>query len=235
MIATCPHCKKQLKLSDKIESGLKALSPGKSIRINCPQCASPILLDASMLTQETSSKKADTPLPAKTGKQVTPPPPPDLSSLNNSKIEEKEIVEDIPKALLLLPDSPDRPRIIQALETLGYQPVIAASAHEAMEQMQFINYACVVLDSHYEGQALENGRFHQFMRAMNMRKRRYIFYVIVGPEFHTLYDLQALASSANLVVSNKDLPQFAIILRTAIPQYEAMFGAIMSEMNVLGR
>jgi len=57
---------------------------------------------------------------------------------------------------------------------------------------------------------------------------------LIGPEFHTLYDLQALAYSANLVVNDSELAQLAIILRTAIPQYEAMFGAIMQEINALG-
>jgi CheY-like chemotaxis protein len=235
MITTCPHCQKQLKLGAKIESGLRMLSPGKSIRINCPQCTGAILLDSSMLTPEPLSRQTDTSLPSRTDREVTPPPPPDLSSLSNITIEGKEIIEDIPRALLLLPDSPDRRLISQALEALGYQPSIATSADEAMDQMQFINYACVVLHSHYEGSTLENGAFHQFMRDMSMSKRRYIFYLIVGPEFHTLYNLQALASSANLVVNTKDLPQLAIILRTAIPQYESMFGAIMQEMNALGR
>ena len=121
------------------------------------------------------------------------------------------------------------------MEALGYQTSFAQSAEDAIEKMQFVNYASVILHSHYEGSPWENGVFHQFMRAMNMSKRRYIFYMLIGPEFHTLYDLEALAHSANLVVNDQDLSQLAIILRTAIPKYEAMFGTIMKEMTVLGR
>jgi hypothetical protein len=236
MIAHCPHCQKKLKLSPNVESGLKMLSPGKSLRITCPQCGEAILLDASaMEAPQAPAKTPDAPMPRPTNQQVTPPPPPDLSGLNNNVYEGKTIIEDIPKVLILMPDSPNCRLITEALETLGYQASFVHSAEEAMEKMQFINYASVVLHSHYEDKPLEKGIFHQFMRDMSMSKRRYIFYILIGPEFHTLYGLEALACSANLVVSEKDLPQLAIILRTAIPQYEGMFGAIMQEMSVLGR
>ncbi len=146
------------------------------------------------------------------------------------------MVEDIPKALILMPaDSPGSPVITEALENLGYQPFLVESAEEAIGKMQFVTYASVILHSHFEGSTLEKGAFHRFMRAMQMNKRRYIFYMLVGPEFHTLYDLQALACSANLVVNDKDLSQLPLILRRAIPQYEALFGMIMQEVHTMGR
>ena len=237
MIAHCPHCQKKLQLSPNVESGLRMLSPGKSLRITCPKCGEAILLDASVLeAPQAAAKTTDAPpKPRPTNQQVTPPPPPDLSGLNNNVYEGKTIIEDIPKVLILMPDSPNCRLITEALETLGYQASFVQSAEDAMEKMQFINYASVVLHSHYEDSPLEKGIFHQFMRDMSMSKLRYIFYILIGPEFHTLYGLEALACSANLVVNEKDLPQLAIILRTAIPQYEGMFGAIMQEMSVLGR
>jgi len=231
MIVTCPHCQKKLKLSSKIEDSLNGLSPGKSLRINCPQCAGAILLDAGMLAPDAPVQAA--PRPA--SQTVAPPPPPDLSALKNSHIEGKAVVEDIPKALILMPEAVDHRLVSAPLEALGYQPSFVRSAEEAMEKMQFVNYSGVILHSRYEEGGLEHGAFHHFMRAMNMNKRRFIFYILIGPEFHTLYDLQALACSANLVVGEQDLPQLTLILRTAIPQYEAMFGAIMQEINALGR
>jgi len=233
MTTHCPHCQKKLKLSPKIEEGLRLLSPGKSIRINCPQCGQAILLETSMLAPEMSSATTDSSLPRPTTQKVVPPPPPDHSGLSkNLTVEDGGKVEDVPRALILMPDSPDCRLVAGAMEALGYQPSFVQSAEEAMEKMRFINYASVILHSRYEGSALENGGFHQFMRAMNMSKRRYIFYMLIGPEFHTLYDLQALACSANLVVADKDLSQLAIILRKAIPEYEGMFGPIMQEINV---
>jgi len=64
-----------------------------------------------------------------------------------------------------------------------------------------------------------------------MLKRRFIFYILIGPEFSTLYDLEALSNSANLVVNTQEIPELLTILRKAIPRYEDLFGSLMAELN----
>jgi hypothetical protein len=86
-----------------------------------------------------------------------------------------------------------------------------------------------------KGTDLENSSFHRFLRSLNMSRRRYIFYVLIGEEFKTLYDLQALASSANLVVNDNDIPHFSLLLRKSIPEYETLFGPLMEELRMSGR
>lgn len=73
------------------------------------------------------------------------------------------------------------------------------------------------------------------MYDMNMSRRRFIFYTLVGKEFKTLYNLQALAYSANLVVNDNEIPYFNVILRKAIPEYEELFGPITEEFRLQGK
>ena len=68
-----------------------------------------------------------------------------------------------------------------------------------------------------------------------MQRRRYLFYILIGPEFHTLYNLQALAYSANLVINEKDLYHMGVALRKAIPMYEEVFGPYMEELTSAGK
>ncbi len=68
-----------------------------------------------------------------------------------------------------------------------------------------------------------------------MSRRRYIFYVLIGEEFDTLYDLQALAYSANLVINDADIPYVGTVLKKAIPEFEALFGPLMEELRVIGK
>jgi hypothetical protein len=82
---------------------------------------------------------------------------------------------------------------------------------------------------------LEDSTFHAYMRKMVMERRRYIFYILIGPDFHTLYNLQALATSANLVVNEADLKYFDVILRKTIPEYEELFGPLLEELAATGR
>ena len=68
-----------------------------------------------------------------------------------------------------------------------------------------------------------------------MERRRYIFYIIIGDNFHTLYDLEALAYSANLTVNSSDLQHLDIVLRKSIPAYEELFGPFLEELNAYGK
>jgi hypothetical protein len=101
--------------------------------------------------------------------------------------------------------------------------------------MEFVNYSSVILHTEFESEGLREGAFYQFISGMSMSKRRYIFYVLVGKELHTLYDLEALVHSANIVVNEQDLSHYSTVLRKAIPDYETLFGPLMEELRVLGR
>jgi len=236
MRVSCPHCGKQLKISEKIQQSLDALMPGQQIRVKCMQCEQPFPVDSSTLAGAASrvgSSKA-----AGAGRRtvrVRPPDPPDITWLKDGVFEEKEAVEEVPRALVLMPDIPGRSTIIADLEKLGYRVELAASPEEGIAKMQFVNYASVILHSRFEEKDLESAVFHRSMKAMNMSKRRYIFYVLIGNGFKTLYDLQGLTFSANLVINDADIPHFSLLLRKTIPEYEALFGPLMEELRLAGK
>ena len=73
------------------------------------------------------------------------------------------------------------------------------------------------------------------MQAMRMDSRRYIFYFLIGPEFQSLYDLQALVFSANLVVNDREAPNLDVILMKKIPEYDRLFGQLMEEIRIHGK
>lgn len=236
MRVSCPHCGKQLKLSDKIQNSIDALAPGQQIRVKCVQCEKPFPIDVSQRDSSGSvaggGRSSGTNPPAHT---VRPPDPPDVSWLKEGVFEEKEVVEEIPRALVLMPDSAGRAIVVKDLEKLGYRVEMALSPEEGMAKMQFVNYATVILHDRFEDRGLDTAVFHQFMKSMNMMRRRYIFYVLIGENMKTLYDLQALAFSANLVVNNSDVQHFSLLLRKTIPEYEALFGPLMEELRIAGR
>ncbi len=223
MIVNCPHCRKQLRMSTKIQESIEKLSPGKKLKIKCVHCSNSFGLDASQLISTTA------------GSSVPPPPPPDTSWLKEGVFADKEIVEDIPQALVLMPETPDKEIVVKATEAFGYRVEIAISAEDAVNKMQFVNYSSVFLHSSYEPDGIKSGIFHQYMRNMKMARRRFILYVLIGDEFKTLYDLQALAYSANLVVNGAEVSYIGTILRKAIPEYEALFGPLMEQLSIAGK
>lgn len=236
MIVKCPHCGKQLKMSGKIQDSLKNLDSGKKIKIKCTQCQAPFGLDNSQLGSGTAAQaEGKQKQSSSAGKGVQAPASPDISWLKEGVFEDREEVEDVPQALVLMPDTPGRETVVEATQGLGYRVEIVGSAEEAINKMQFVNYAGVFLHSAYESGGIQSGKFHQYMRGMGMARRRFILYVLMGKEFKTLYDLQALTSSANVVINDAEIPYIGIVLRKTIPEYEALFGPLMEELRIAGK
>ena len=226
MLTHCPLCRQPLQLTTdqaaKIEQALTRLEPGKTLTVKCPRCRGAITLDKPAPAARAEANR------------VVPPPPPSLDWLKTGIYEGEEKVEDVPMALVLHQPGEVRTRIGEALESVGYQVLPADSVDEAVERMRFVNFACVVLQAEMEG-TLAQSAFHAHMRRLPMERRRYIFFILISDTCHTLYDLEALALSANLVVNSADLAHLDVILRKAIPAYEELFGPILEELNAYGK
>ena len=234
MITHCPHCGFKLTFSDaqraKLQQALNALEPGKRLTIKCPNCKKPIRLNAQGEAEgaaKSTLEKIDT--------SVHPPPLPDLGWLETGQFVDEEKLEDVPMALVLHPD-PKTITIIKAtLESSGYRVLTADSVDNALKQVRFINFTCIIFHTNFEAVKLEESIFHRSMLKMAMERRRYIFYILMGPQFHTLYDLEALVFSANLVIKEEDLKHFDIILRKSLPAYEELFGPFLEELGAYGK
>ncbi len=226
MISECPGCRKALNLGPeqkaKLKQTLQSMEQGKLLTIKCPFCRYTIKLDKNGRDKTENSSA------------VIPPAPPELSWLTSGVFEMEDKVEDVPTALILYKDSPQRERICKAMESVGYQLIVLDSYHEALERMRFVQVACIIYQDDLDG-PLEESPFHLYMRKLPMDRRRYIFYMLIGPHFNSLYDLEALAHSANLTVNIKDLEHMEVILRKVIPDYEKLFGAYMEELSAFGR
>lgn len=224
MISQCPQCKGNLSFNPeqqtKLEQALQALESGKLLSLKCPLCQQAIKLD-----------KQGAAIVSENG--VNPPSPPDLEWLASGQFKAEEKVEDVPMALLLLDSAEQSVAISEALKSVGYLIVTAESVEDALERMRFTNFACVIYDPDLHG-GLNDSSFHRFMCRMPMERRRYIFYILVGSSLNTLYNLEALAYSANLVVNYSDVASLELILRKSIPEYEELFGPLIEEISAYG-
>jgi hypothetical protein len=220
MLTHCPLCQHSLHFTDdqlsRLEQALAQLAPGKLLAMKCPQCRDAISLD----------KKGCSP--------QEPPPAPNLDWLHAGLFQGEEKVEDVPMALVLHQANEQRQRIGESLETVGYQVFMAETVGDALERMRFVTFSCIAFQAQLEG-TLEQSSFHSFMRKLPMDRRRYLFYILIGEQFHTLYNLEALTCSANLTVNTADLQYLDIILRKSIPAYEELFGPMLEEMGVYGK
>ncbi len=227
MISACPNCGQTLNLSEaqqqKIESARASLAPGKSLKFNCPHCKDPIELKAAAAAVNPASKGG-----------ITPPAPPDLDWLDRGDLGAGEIIEDVPQVLILIQDEELQKNVIGLFDDLGYKSILPHSAAEAIEKMRFTSYEAVVLHTGYEG-SLGQSTFHAHMEALPMTRRRYIFYVLMGEELHTMYHLEALSLSANMVINVQEIAAFPLILKKGFREYDELFGPYLSALNAVGK
>lgn len=240
MVVTCPHCQKQLKLNEKVWANINKLEPGRKIKVKCVHCSAPLGLerDSGGGNGAVRAVPIETSLAGVGGKmtsKVRPPSPPAIDWLQDGVFEDKDIVEDIPRALVLFPEMESRKIIVKAAEDFGYLVEQVNTPEEAIDKMRFVNYAAVFLHDQYESGGIEESKFHQYMKRMAMAKRRYIFYILIGEQFRTLYDLEALSYSVNLVVNDNETKYINTLLRKTIPEYEELFGPIMEEIRIAGK
>jgi len=224
MNIACSACGTSHKSNAKLEKSLEHLKPGQKIRLKCRQCGEAMAVGREEMYAQVADPNA-----------LKPPDPPDTSWLKDGLFDDEEVVADIPQALVLMKSGKEREQVVGSLVGLGYRVDEADNSDEAVKRLQFINYSCVVLHDGVVPGGIENSSFHRFLCTMEMSRRRYILYVVIGGAMKTFYDMQALASSANLVVSDVDIAHFGVILRKAIPEYEALFGPYMDELKIQGK
>lgn len=265
MLSQCPHCHKELQLSEaqqeKVRQALAALPEGKTLKIACPLCREAIHLRrdgnpvesagataaqatptapaaAETRDAEQAAAKPVAPPPQPVNPPPTPPAAPDISWLQGGEGQQAdldEVVRDQPLAMVLVGDEGLRRQVAEALATQEYLVEFPESAAAAKERMRFVNFAAVVLHTDFEGGALQDSLFHQHMRKLPMAARRHILYALLGPELRTLYDLEALALSANLVVNQQDAGKLPLILKKAAHDYQALFGPYLDALREHGK
>ena len=223
MITHCPKCNKALNFSEKqfakIEDALAVVKTG-TLKLKCPHCKIPmeLLADGSLADWRQQSGGSAT------GRQmVEPPPPPDVNWLTTSDFEETDAIKDIPRILILMDPGPARDSVLGAMIESFFQPVTVDTRGEALEQMQAVQFDGIILHSHFDGEPFKQSKVHDILKRMPMSRRRYIFYVLIGPEFSTLYSLEALSYSANLVINEKDVPYVKNIYKKGKAESDELF------------
>jgi hypothetical protein len=218
-----------MKLSDKLRDSLLALPSGQKARLKCVACSTTITFDpAEALGQKDESEK-------KEFLSCNPPPPPDLQWLRDGDFSDQDVIEDVSRSMILMPPGEGRNIVAQTMEGLGYVVDKPEDAASALERLEFLSYASIFLHQEYEPGGLQSSIFYQAMRSLNMNKRRYLFFVLIGKDLHTLYNLEALSLSANLTVREADLPLLHTVLRKAIPDYDELFGPYIGELRIIGK
>ncbi len=224
----CPHCSKELRVSEAVSVSLQRLPSGKSLKVQCIHCKQSFTLDGNRISGEASVAGENGRLSA-----VRPPAPPDISWLFRGELSVTQKKQGVLRALLVVPEKELRDVLFGEIGKLGYHIEEAATADEALEMIAHNSYRMVVCHSSHDKGGFAVSAFHRYLCRMPMVKRRLLFYVLVGPEMKTLYELQALACSANLVVNDAEVKYIGNFLQKALADHQRFMEPFLSAFHHL--
>ena len=87
----------------------------------------------------------------------------------------------------------------------------------------------------YGDSSLKTSPLYEYIREMPMHTRRKTFVAIVGENFKTLDNMEALAYSVNLVINQKDIDQLETILKKSIGDNDTFYKVYRETMTALGK
>lgn len=159
--------------------------------------------------------------------KVLVPPQPDLNWLANATSGEQQgQAGNVPLALLALGGKAQQEMVEQKLTKMGYVVTTASSTRQALERLSANNYHLVFCSA---DTAFKEVR--RFVDQLPADQRRRTYFVLVGADLHTLYDLEALALSANLVINDYHLPSLELILSKGLRDYEQLFHPLLEILD----
>ncbi len=154
------------------------------------------------------------------------PQPPGDSWMESDAAYDQEDAAGL-HALLLLRDAEQRLQIGTTLQRMGYITAAVQSAEHALDELRTASCQLVVC-----GTDAAYSPFRDYLSlSLPQQRRRLLYHVLIGPDVNTCYNLQALALSANLVINERELPFFEVILRKGFQEYSELFGPFL---EVLG-
>jgi len=167
--------------------------------------------------------------PAKSS--VHPPPLPDLSWIGTGVFQEEEQVKDIPSALVLMVDEGGKNGVSSELQGIGYQIETADSPMEALAKLHANRYTTIIMHARFGEEPFADSTVYNYIKWLPVARRRAMFFILAGPDFRTLYNLEALSLSVNLVVNDADIERLKPILKKSFRDHEELFGPLIEAVR----
>ncbi|MFC1579958.1 zinc-ribbon domain-containing protein [Thermodesulfobacteriota bacterium] len=238
MEVICQSCSAKLNVPDE------KIPKNKSVRVACPKCKEKITLDpraGAPREQQGNEPQSH----GETGKYH-------LQFIESQKGEgDKEdgygydeysgdealdfFEEGAKLALLLMPDEKMGEKAQQAAEKLGYRCIPSTDTRDATGKMRFHHFDLIVVGDGFDGQEVTRSPILNYLNRVSMSVRRRVFLALVSENFKTMDNMMALALSANVVISSKDMDKLVPILKKAIADNEKFYKIFMDTMTELGR
>ena len=207
MQVECSSCSKEINIPDN------KIPQDQAFNLTCPGCKTKMRVDQHLKSLDAASLVVDEEF---------------------DEDEEIEIYDEHDKIALIL-DRQNDDLWDSVLTELEYKLQRAKSPEHAVHKLRFNQYHVVVFHEKYGDSSLKTSPLYEYIRDMPMYTRRKTFIAVVGENFKTLDNMEALAYSVNLVINQKDMDQLETILKKSIGDNDTFYKVYRETMTALGK
>ena len=207
MQVECSSCSKEINIPDN------KIPQDQAFNLTCPGCKTKMRVDQHLKSLDAASLVVDEEF---------------------DEDEEIEIYDEHDKIALIL-DRQNDDLWDSVLSELEYKLQRAKSPEHAVHKLRFNQYHVVVFHEKYGDSSLKTSPLYEYIRDMPMYTRRKTFVAVVGENFKTLDNMEALAYSVNLVINQKDIGQLETILKKSIGDNDTFYKVYRETMTALGK
>jgi hypothetical protein len=200
---TCTSCHKPLSLDE-------TKLPMKEVSFPCPVCKQKLTVDRRTLGQPAGETEAVAPVAAASQH---------ITSHDDEDAHADDHQDDFgTKAFIVGSDSP---ALRQAAKLAGYLPVYYATAEQARDRYMQETPPLILLNpAQITAPPLEG---MQPIISLTPADRRKSFFILVSDSLRTLDGNAAFLYGVNLVIAQKDIPNFSHIFREAYQFHERLY------------
>jgi CheY-like chemotaxis protein len=140
-------------------------------------------------------------------------------------------------ALVCESDPSIKEKVSKILTGMGYHVTEPASGREALKSMRFHAYDLVIVNEKFD--VTENAQSASevltYLQNLAAAARRNIFVALISDNYRTMDNMMAFNKSVNLVINQKNIDDFAAVIKRGIDDYKAFYGIFKESLKKLGR
>jgi DNA-binding NtrC family response regulator len=138
-------------------------------------------------------------------------------------------------ALVCEPDPALRKKINCALEAMGYQITLPATARDALKAMRFHIFDVVVLNDLFDTADPQINDVLQYLESMVMSVRRRFFVALVSERYRTMDNMAAFNRSVNIVINPNSIDHIGEIIEQGVADNKAFYLVFQETLRKVGK
>ena len=126
-------------------------------------------------------------------------------------------------------------KIREALVSLNFNVVEAATSKEALRYTTFHTFNVIVVNENFDTEKDGVNKILIYLERLTMSVRRKIFVVLISPTFATMDYMNSLNKSVNLIINENEISGVGLILNKEIEENEYFYHVFKEYQRKLGK